>query len=249
LTGAIATLVQDHNTLFDAKSWLAVLVEFVAQVFVRGEDFGTRFVNRLDAISPEIVAKFKANHSDHINGARLIELHRLRGAILQAEWTILHADVDSFVTNDLARTPIILSEERVGYLVPLRKDAALLLAFGPQCRAMQLYASETDDKWLVGPIGHDTISGSHLARFNELLAYSARSEIYGNAEPLVRSLHAEMDLTPVPLEEAEPTFLAPFRDLGDTRQHEQLFMFVHTPPSQLRARSDGEPLADSPSGP
>jgi hypothetical protein len=238
LTIAIASLVRERAAFFDARLWLVVLVEFAAQVFVRGDDFGKRFVSRISAISPQLVGLFHADHSDHINGARLLELHRLRGAILQAEWTILHARDGCFVSNDLARTPVIISEERVGYLIPLRSDAALLLTLGPNCPAMQLRPADTEDKWLVGPIRHDTISDSGLARFNDLLAYSARSEIYGSPESLVRSLHASMDSTPLPLEEAEPAFLSPFRDLGDTRHHEQLFIFVHTPPSQFGEPSD-----------
>jgi Protein of unknown function (DUF4238) len=233
LSVSVDRLIQSSTDFFDAKPWLTVLVEFVAQIFVRGTDFGERFVGRIKAISPDIVELFKSDTSDQINGVRLLELHRIRGAVLRGDWTILHSTSSRFITNDIARTPVISEERRgYGYLVPLRADAALLLMFPPSSPALHLRPAPDADEWVVGPIRHESIDGSQVARFNELLAYSARSEIYGGRSDIVRDLHVAMRPTPVPLVQAEPTFLAEYRDLGDTRQHEQLWLLVHTPPSQ-----------------
>ena len=232
---ATDSLVSNLSEVFDASLWLFVLVEFVSQVFVRGSDFGLRFVDRINRISPDLTTLFDAGHSDHINAARLIELHRLRGAVLQAEWTVIHAATGRFIANDLARTPV-LSGDRRCYIIPLRADAVLQVAFGPGVQPMRLSVAEDQDKWVVGPILHEIATDALLTRVNALLAYSARAEIYGAPEQLIRELHGTMSAEPRPLGEAEPTFLAPFRDLGDTRQHEQLVNLVSRRPSETRTR-------------
>jgi hypothetical protein len=231
---AVDALISSDGSHFDARPWLFVLVEFAAQIFVRGTDFASRFVGRINRTSPELTRRFDATHSDYINGARVIELHRLRGAIPKAEWTILHPRHSRFITNDLARTPVVDAPDRVGYVIPLRADAALMITFGAKCSPPQIHAAATEDRWVVEPIKHEAIPESRVARLNALLTYTARHEIYGGSLDLIASLHASMSADGVPLEEAEPTFLAPFRDVEDTRRHESLIKRVSTLPSQHR---------------
>ena len=227
ISSAIESIVTNTDKDFDARTWLLVLVEFASQIFVRGNDFAARFVARFPE---ELAVLFKVGSPDHVNAARLLELHRLRGAIRQANWTILHASGGRFVTSDTARTPIFFGERRNGYIIPLRFDAALALTFTPKHEPMRLRRGAMDN-WVIGPVNHETVSEARVGQLNQMLTSSAVKEIYG-APSVVSDLHATMTLNSPPNEIVEPTLLAPYRDLGDTHSYEQLVVQVITPQSQ-----------------
>lgn len=229
LSSAIDVIISSSHMDLDAKLWLYVLVEFATQIFVRGNDFGARFAERFP---DELRRLFDVATPDHVNGARLLELHRLRGAVLSAKWTVLHAHDGRLITNDIGRTHIAPdSTGRIGYVIPLRFDAALALTFTPSHRPMTLHP-HADDRWVVGPVEHESLDEQDVANLNEALARSAIKEIYGAPQRTVDELRAQMSSESPPLVAAEPTFLLPFRDLGDTRAHERLWLLVATPPSQ-----------------
>lgn len=234
LASAIEAIIS-CGECFDAQTWLNTLVEFVAQTFVRGVDFGPRFVQRVVDLIPdeELRVKFKVTDSDNINAVRLIELHRLRGAVRRGHWTIVHASPGRLITNDLARTPIFSTTEKFfGYLVPLRSDAALLLSFdATDHQPMSLYA-HPEDRWIIGPIKHEAATEARIAQLNGMLASSAIKEIYGAPKALVGDLHARMAIDSPPRDIVEPTLLAPFRDLGDSREFMRIVTRLATPPSQ-----------------
>ncbi len=182
LRAAIDATLSGQDPSVDADTWLHVLVEFAAQVFVRGVNFASRFVTRfasLDGLSVKI------DDPDHVNQARLLELHRLRGAVVRARWGILHSPRVPLVTNDMGRVPLPGGS---GFLIPLRSDVALVLSFPPGQRRVALIGTP-DDRWLAGPISRRVLRPGRAMQINRALARSARKELYGPTEDLVGLMH------------------------------------------------------------
>lgn len=103
----------------NAKTWIRILVPFIACMLVRGPDFDQRFERRIRAlgIDPE------GDHvsKDNINGARLLELQRLLGPVAVAKWVIIHVrGQEPLITNDLGYAPFVNPVTReFGIAIPL----------------------------------------------------------------------------------------------------------------------------------
>lgn len=109
----------------DAKTWVRVLVPFVACMLVRGPDFNKRFERRISAlgIDPE------GGHvsEDNTNSARLFELQRLLGPIAVAKWVVIRVrGQELLITNDLGYAPFMNpGTGEAGIAVPLNLSHAL----------------------------------------------------------------------------------------------------------------------------
>jgi hypothetical protein len=105
---------------------------------------------------------------------------------------------------------------------------------------MALHA-HPEDSWVVGPVGHETLDEKHVAQRNEMLMSSAMKEIYGAPQGVVADLHSRMSSDSPPRDIVEPTLLAPFRDMGDSREFMKLLAKVATPPSLYYAAQGTAP--------
>ena len=80
---------QDH---VDALIWSVVMVRFVAQLFVRGVDFETRYRERAARVAkvehPEL--ETRPLDSDDINNVRIYEMARMVGGIMCSNWEVCY---------------------------------------------------------------------------------------------------------------------------------------------------------------
>ena len=169
LPQAIEALISGGE--LEAELWANVLVPFTAQMFVRGPDFGERLKKRPQGwFGGEGDSVFGedgfSTSSDMENATRLVEVSRLSGLVMRCQWTVAHAGPGTrLITNDLGRTVIRDDEAKgLGFLIPLRHDAALYLTRGtehPKLRAASI------DKWIVSPIRRHALSPEDVAWINK----------------------------------------------------------------------------------
>lgn len=228
LSSAISA-VSTGDTTLDAETWANVLVLFVAHVFVRGPDFNSRLVARREERFGGAANPFNEG-KDHANITRLIEMMRLSGVLMRAEWNVVHAPPGStFITNDLGRAPFHEATKpagRIGYMLPLRRDTALYLVRGVNGPRLHRTPGDT---WRVGPVHEQRISPEQVDYINRTLAMHARTEIFGATEAQLRQLHGEMGPNP---KITEPFFASM---PGEARLHEDLYSqfvdYISVPPS------------------
>lgn len=125
LPRAIQSLTANPMTL-SASTWLQVLVPFVTSLFVRGREFGARYLQR-DVVLTVALDAADLLSQDHINAGRVLEFQRLLAPVTAAEWTLLRAGdpSSSFITNDLGLTPVghAPGTRTPGYAVPLARGS------------------------------------------------------------------------------------------------------------------------------
>jgi hypothetical protein len=88
-----------------AKTWLRVLVPFVASLFVRGREFSARYGNRMSRIYATESFRDPKQQSDDTNVSRIMELQRLLAPVMSARWMVMHTRSDHpVITNELGFT-------------------------------------------------------------------------------------------------------------------------------------------------
>jgi hypothetical protein len=231
LVSSIDQLLSGTQAFIDAEMWAKVLVNFVAQLFVRGPDFEGRYRRRLRVKwGDQALNRLPPVDNDRINGARLIELMRLRGTLIASDWTVLHAPRGSrFMANDLGRITFQSGTGQFGYLIPLRADGALFVT--SSIRSPTVCATNSG-RWLVGPIHHSSVDARSVRHYNFGMAHLAWSECYGATEVNVHEVHAKMGDHQPDLQWTEPRFLA----LGGVTPrsyegfYDQFLQYIAAPP-------------------
>jgi len=178
LPAAIRELIESDSRPLSAHTWAMTLVPFIAGLFVRTPEFALRFEARLkDLFGPAWRKVMAAAAPDNTNLVRLFELQRLYAPITRQEWTVVHFDRERpLVTNDCGYAPHQNSATgQLGYVIPLRPDAALVVKRGPH----QLALAWSGDEWLVRGVEHATMSAGDAHGLNEVIAGNAIAEVYG----------------------------------------------------------------------
>jgi hypothetical protein len=181
LPAAIPALVDSASPSLGARLWLKCLVPYVTGLFLRGREFNHRFEAR-SPISQMRDYYGPTGFADNTNLARLMEMQRLLFPVATAEWTIIHC-ASAAVTSD---TGYCLMQHHadgaVGYAIPLRPDAVLVLRRG--YRHVQLRWD--GDQWIVDGIQHAISSAPDVANLNRAIAGTA-VEIFGPTQQLVET--------------------------------------------------------------
>jgi len=128
----------------DARSWIRILVPFVAAMLVRGPDFNLRFERRLRALGLD--PHMDLTSEDNTNGARLLELQRLLGPVAVAKWTVVHViGKEPLITNDLGYAPYLNKVTgETGISIPL--NLTYTLSISPRTRREILRAQS--GRWI-----------------------------------------------------------------------------------------------------
>jgi hypothetical protein len=129
----------------------------------------------------------------------------------------------------------------VGYIIPLHSSAALDLSFSVDNHQPMDIRPGPGDTWVVGPIRHVTVEEDRVTELNQMVASAAIKEIYGTPQDRVSELRAQMSSDSPPWEIVEPTLLAPFRDMGDSREFMNLVWQVQTKPSEYYRTNSAHP--------
>jgi hypothetical protein len=170
----------------DGRTWLQVLVPFVASALLRGPDFDARLKQRLDDFDAEAVLS-DGVVADMVT-ARVIELQRLLTVVMVSGWVVLTSPIN-LICNDLGWTmSTSVGTDRVGFTVPLDSRHALLV--------VPLHERDLlrwrDGRW-TAEIARDDISPENAADLNGALQGSSGAFTFGVTEELVlqaRSLAA-----------------------------------------------------------
>src|SRR5262249_23751024 len=151
----------------DAQVWAGVLVPFLAQLFVRPPEFGTRFESRLDGLLGP--AWVDLAHRDNTNLARLMELQRLYSAVMCAQWDLcLNRSAVPIITNDCGYTGTENRTGQLGYAFPLGPDVVVVLYYGG--RRVTLDWDDSSATWWVRGIARSDLSAGDVRGLNRALA-------------------------------------------------------------------------------
>ncbi|MBK8214496.1 MAG: DUF4238 domain-containing protein [Myxococcales bacterium] len=187
---AIDELINTTIKPLSADVWMEVLVPFAAHVFTRGIDFADRLPHRLGPLA-SAAARNDVNYDKFF---RLRDAQTMLTIVMRSSWTVLHAPPGvPFICNDVARAGMLhMQSGEAGFVIPLRKDAALVLTKAPN-RRPRFEANDTvGDSWIMGKIYHTDLKAEDAVSLNEALARQARDEFYGGDEAQVRTLHRMM---------------------------------------------------------
>lgn len=226
LPGAIDAIISTTITPLSAALWADIVVPFAAHMFTRGIDFEKRLRSKLGPLNA--VADQDPNF---INLFRMRETQTMLTAVLLSEWTVLHtSEAHPFVINDAGRIGMWhLPSGTSGYVIPLRRDAVLVLTRGP--RRPQL-TSDDQDRWILAGVRHLDLAPKHVPGLNAALARGALVEVYGPHEALLDGLRAEMGDAPHPAQFGAEAIIQ--RD-SVLRQHMTMYLslltFLGRPPS------------------
>ncbi|MCQ6563488.1 DUF4238 domain-containing protein [Paenibacillus mendelii] len=186
LPSAVQTLEEHNKTLlFNGTIWSTILVPFIAQLFVRGEDYGELLLARAPAL--EKLDEHFGPHgvSDNTNFNRLIDFQINCGLLCNAEWRLLHNQSKTpFVLSDLGYATF--NAQRYGYglgkgyLIPMSKTLMLVITRrNPKQEAIHIYGPNI--MLLQG-----SLTDSNKARyFNQRIVKCAYSEAYGPTEEVL----------------------------------------------------------------
>lgn len=171
LTEAIYLLIAGR---LDARSWIRILVPFVASMLVRGPDFNRRFERRLRVIGLE--SHMDLISEDNTNGARLLELQRLLGPVAVAKWTVVHViGQEPLITNDLGYAPYqneVTGE--IGISIPLNPTYTLAISPRTQREILRVQSG----KWIPVIEYFHNMPNNHEG-LNEALSSIAQRFIFG----------------------------------------------------------------------
>lgn len=164
-----------------ASDWI-VLVQFVAELFVRGAEFVQRYARRMETL-------FQGQYDDVIPDQRgntivsmVIELQRLLWPIMTSGWTVLRASGDThFVTSDVGYAPTVHVDGRQGYVIPVGRQTAIAIMTDQQAPHL-VYA---DGMWRTDGIGSVRLSGSEVLGANLAVARCCLSAFFGPKEASV----------------------------------------------------------------
>jgi len=150
LPDGIAALIDSHARPLRADVWTRVLVPFAVGLFVRGPEFNRRFETRLVPIIGTTSTFFTPTRiTDNTNQARLFEMQRLMFPIVTAEWTVVHCTGSGIaITSDVGYCLMRhLQGGGVGYAIPLRPDAVLVLRTRSEITFTNRAASGRVEAW------------------------------------------------------------------------------------------------------
>jgi len=247
MPNAIASL--EAREVISARTWLRVLVPYVASLFIRGREFQARFNQRF-------VSSMKGSNGEdtgtnrglsltvadlltksNANGARVIEFDRLLAPVLTANWVVSHVPRGySTVQNEIGLAGTLdRAEGEFGWLVPLSARTALSI-FPRERREVVRW---TGHRW-VANIGHWDVPNSAMPGFNESIASAAQQFIIGRDLPTVTSLEYAVTR---PVEQAHLLEQWPFTSrelLSNAQQWHRIVSRTHRerPPEILHADTD-----------
>lgn len=174
LPAALERLRDDSE--LDARVWLRVLVPHFASLFVRGAEFGPRYLSRFEAagwspeVMPEVFEPF------NVNGGRLMELQRLLTPAMCTRWIVFHLPpAVPAINNELGLGPHMKADAS-GFLMPI--DSSTVVLVMPNAGGEVV-------RWRKGrwwkPIEHVHISEEHATDLNQWMARLASEFIVGDS--------------------------------------------------------------------
>jgi hypothetical protein len=219
----------------DARTWLTVLVRFVAGLLVRGPDFNRRFLRRFsDSFRAELAKLDPVFYDrDNTNFARILEHQRLLAPMCGAAWTVLETSggVEQ-ITNDLGFIGFehVQTEYR-GIAVPL--DRHHILTLTPRLQAILAVARA--GTW-VPEIHFGKLSDEQHIAFTTTVGATAQRFVFGPTDRAVTPHVIKQELPPLVPDPADLGFLAGRR----AGVHEMLFFEllqkIGTPPHRPDAK-------------
>lgn len=182
LIKAIDELVASDKNKLSVEMWV-ILVQFIAQLFVRGYEFDLRFQDRMN----KIFSGNSLNEYIDINGSRLMELQRLYAPVMYADWMVLHNTTNkAIITNDLGFGLMAdNTKEKYGYMFPLSKKSVLVLMAGERTNRKIAPVEFRKKKWNVVDIIHKEIDEYNIDNLNIALSEFCLNEIYGSTQKSV----------------------------------------------------------------
>jgi hypothetical protein len=189
LPHAIEQLVSGEAV--DARTWLHVLVPFVAGMMVRGPDFDLRFSQGFDGMEGfnREEAKTEGLLVDVTPPIRSMELQRLLAATIACRWVVRSSPDLEIVTNDVGWVGSLAQfSERAGIAVALDSRHVLLLV---PCDARPL-VTWRGAGWEV-LLERDAMDGGDALGFNQAMARMAERFIFGGSESAVLSLSQDLE--------------------------------------------------------
>lgn len=182
----------------DAKTWIRILVPFVASLLLRSPEFEERFNRRIENLLGE-------KRTD-TNNARLFELQRLLAPILVADWKVLRiTGAGSVIVNDVGFMPFLDGPtSKCGFAIPL--DLKHILILVPNRR--RTVAKLLNKKWYPIIEYADMPTGHHFS-FNETLSVFASKFIIGPTKiSLTPYISCSRPSEPIKLEEYHTDFIS-----------------------------------------
>src|SRR5215212_4519681 len=171
LHDAITHLIEGR---LNAKTWIRVLVPFVACLLVRGPDFDKRFEGRMSSLGLDEESELLSE--DNTNFARVIELQRLLGPVAVAKWKVIRTRGSGhLITNDLGYAPFANRPAgESGIAIPL--DLSHVLAVIPRDESQ--VAVVRSGEWVPDIEYTETLPGNHDG-LNQTLSATAQRFIFG----------------------------------------------------------------------
>lgn len=191
LPNAVRTLVDSRESCaISAHTWSLTLVPFVAGLFVRTPEFAVRFQLRMERLFGSAWRDvMKHASADNTNLARIFEFQRLRAPVMWHRWTVIHFEGESpsLITSDVGYAPHMNTRDgAIGYVVPLRPNAALGLSRQPGgVREVDIAWSGTE--WITR-IEHVDLDPSDASSLNDAIAAHAVEEIYGKTNAAIAAV-------------------------------------------------------------
>lgn len=174
LPAALERLKNDPE--IDARVWLRILVPHFASLFVRGAEFGPRFVDRFKAAGWTSDVIPSAFENPNINGGRLMELQRLLAPAMCTRWIVFHLPEGArAINNDLGLAPH-MKVDALGWLMPIDSSTVVLVIPTPGGEVVRFRKG----RWWK-PIEHADISDQDAAGVNEIVARLASEFIIGDS--------------------------------------------------------------------
>jgi len=194
----------------DAVQWLKTLVVFVAALLVRGEDFETRFTERLGELAA-------SRGRDNTNMMRLMELQRLFASVIGARWLLLETPgTAAQITNDLGYTPFLNpAHKESGIAIPLNPRHILLII----TTLKRVIARAKDGGWEPN-IERGVLDQNAHGSFLKNIAASAQRYVMGPDEESLRQ-YVTVEASPPAV--AEPALLGFFS--GAMARHYEMIYF------------------------
>jgi Protein of unknown function (DUF4238) len=180
ITRAINELADPTVGSVDGRTWLRVLVPFVAGTFIRTPDFVRKFQT---TIGGQIYPDDPEAQSDNNNVARLMALQRSLAPVMAAEWVVI-ATVGSepLITSDVGYSTFVLGTNRnkFGWAIPLDPTHVLMLYPCPDGhgRKIMFHTGDTDSGWRAF-IGYDSLAQDNHRGLNAATSRLAHDYIVG----------------------------------------------------------------------
>lgn len=204
----IEKLIEGYKSPISADMWI-IMVRFIAQLFVRGFEFNSRYKDRMETMfNGKLDAKYYEPHIDFI---RLFELQRIYAPIMYAEWVVWHNNTNkSIITNDLGFCLMFDNvTKKNGYAIPLDTNSVLSLTISDRTIRRRVPAENINNKWYVTSIIHRELDEKDLYGLNNSVSGFCLNEIYGpNKESVDYNLPEDRPTNFA----TEPDYLIPLND-------------------------------------